>query len=143
MNIEVNYSCVNKTVSEKIPVIDFASFRKGDTSQRSAIAAEIYRACHEIGFMYLKNPGIDSDLITETFERSQEFFNLPLSEKNKLAWSDEFSNRGYIGVGRERLEDSKPGNLKEAFNIGKEIDPTWSSTTQPSLSCDCRRQSLA
>ncbi len=131
------YSCVNQTVSEKIPVIDFALFREGDTSQRSAIAAEIYRACHEIGFMYLKNPGIDSDLITETFKRSQEFFNLTLAEKNKLAWSDKSSNRGYVGVGRERLDDSKPGDLKEAFNIGKEIDPTWLSTTQLSLSCDC------
>ncbi|MBE9045199.1 isopenicillin N synthase family oxygenase [Pleurocapsales cyanobacterium LEGE 10410] len=130
------YSCVNQTVSEKISVIDFASFREGNTSQRSAIAAKIYRACHEIGFMYLKNPGIDSDLITETFKRSQEFFNLTLAEKNQLAWSDKFSNRGYVGVGRERLDDSKPGDLKEAFNIGKEIDPTRSSTTQPSLSCN-------
>ncbi|MDJ0596480.1 MAG: 2-oxoglutarate and iron-dependent oxygenase domain-containing protein [Pleurocapsa sp. MO_226.B13] len=76
-------------MSEKIPVIDFAPFREGDRSQRSAISAEIYRACQEIGFMYLKNPGIDSDLVAETFERSRKFFNLPLSEKNKLAWSDE------------------------------------------------------
>ena len=72
--------------------------------------------------MYLKNPGIDSDLVAETFNRSQEFFNLPLAEKNKLAWSDKFSNRGYVGVGRERLNDSKPGDLKEAYNIGLESD---------------------
>ena len=81
--------------------------------------------------------GLESSiLITETFKRSQEFFNLTLAEKNKLAWSDEFSNRGYVGVGRERLDDSKPGDLKEAFNIGKEIDPTCLNTTQPSLSCN-------
>ncbi|WP_216595684.1 isopenicillin N synthase family oxygenase [Myxosarcina sp. GI1] len=127
------YSCVNQAVSEKIPIIDFALFTEGNKSRRSAIAAEIYLACQEIGFMYLKNPGIDSDLITETFKRSQKFFNLTLAEKNKLAWSDEFSNRGYVGVGRERLDDSKPGDLKEAYNIGKEIDPTWLSTTHPSL----------
>ena len=123
-------------MSEKIPVIDFALFTEGNKLQRSAIAAEIYHACQEIGFMYLKHPGIDSDLVAETFERAQKFFNLPLSEKNKLAWSDEFNNRGYVGVGRERLNDSKPGDLKEAYNIGKEIDPTQLNTTQPSLSCN-------
>ena len=118
------FSCVNQTVSEKIPIIDFAPFKKGNSSTRYAIAAEIYHACQEIGFMYLKHPGIDSDLVAETFERSQEFFNFPLSEKNKLAWSDESSNRGYVGVGRERLDDSRPGDLKEAYNIGLELD-SW------------------
>ena len=122
MSIEVNYTCANKTVSEEIPVINFAPFIEGDTSQRSAVCAEIYRACHEIGFMYLKHPGIDSDLITETFKRSRKFFNLTLAEKNKLAWSDKFSNRGYVGVGRERLDDLQPGDLKEAYNIGLELD---------------------
>ena len=144
-------SCVNQTVSEKIPVIDFAPFREGDRSRRSAISAEIYRACHEIGFMYLKNPGIDSDLIARTMMHSRAFFNLPLSEKNKLAWSDEFSNRGYVGVGRERLNDSQPGDLKEAYNIGSEFNR--SNPTQlkarPSLSYnrwlsrdECFRQTM-
>ena len=109
-------------MSEKIPVIDFAPFKEGNSSTRYAIAAEIYRACHEIGFMYLKHPGIDSDLVAETTKRSQKFFNLTLAEKNKLAWSDESSNRGYVGVGRERLDHSKPGDLKEAYNIGLELD---------------------
>ncbi len=118
---------------EKIPVIDFAPFREGNASTRNEIASLIYRACHEIGFMYLKHPGIDSDKVGETFKQSRKFFNLPLSEKNKLAWSDELSNRGYVGVGRERLNDSKPGDLKEAYNIGKEIDPTRLNTAQPSL----------
>jgi isopenicillin N synthase-like dioxygenase len=51
----------------------------------------------------------------------QQFFALPLEEKNQLAWSDEFSNCGYIGIERERLAPDKPGDLKEAFNVGKEI----------------------
>ncbi|WP_348918289.1 hypothetical protein [Adonisia turfae] len=31
------------------------------------------------------------------------------------------SNRGYIGIERERLDETKPADLKEAFNIGKEL----------------------
>lgn len=124
MCIEVNYSCFARAVSKKIPVIDFATFREGDLSQRSAVAAKIYRACQSIGFIYLKNPGIDSNLITETFGQSQKFFNRTLFEKNQLAWSDKFSNRGYVGVGRERLDESKTGDLKEAYNIGRESNST-------------------
>ncbi|MEO1693184.1 MAG: 2-oxoglutarate and iron-dependent oxygenase domain-containing protein, partial [Cyanobacteria bacterium J06631_6] len=58
----------------KIPIIDFAPFKGGDVSIRQAIATEVYRACHETGFMYLKNIGIDPDLIAKTMMRSQQFF---------------------------------------------------------------------
>ncbi len=126
-------------MSSKIPVIDFAPFREGDTLRRSTISAEIYRACHEIGFMYLKNPGIAPDLIARTMMHSRTFFNLPLSEKNKLAWSDEFSNRGYVGVGRERLNDSKPGDLKEAYNIGSEFNQSNPTQLKAGASLSCNR----
>ena len=135
LHVRINLDVFSyKTVSEEIPLIDFAPFREGDAATRCAIALLIYHACHEIGFVYLKHPGIDSDSIAKTFEYSRKLFDLPLPEKNKVAWSDELSNRGYIGMERERLDESKPGDLKEAYNIGSEIDPTLVNTAQPSLS---------
>ncbi len=114
-------------INTKLPLIDFAPFREGNAAARSATAKEIYRACHEIGFMYLKNSGIKPDLIAKTFEHSKQFFDLTLAEKNQLAWSDKFSNRGYVGLERERLDENKPGDLKEAYNIGLEssLDNRW------------------
>ncbi|MEL7076408.1 MAG: 2-oxoglutarate and iron-dependent oxygenase domain-containing protein [Cyanobacteria bacterium J06582_2] len=117
----------------KIPIIDFAPFKGGDVSIRQAIATEVYRACHETGFMYLKNIGIDPDLIAKTMMRSQQFFDLPLTEKNKLAWSNEITNHGYVGIERERLDESKPGDLKEAYNIGKEIKSSQLKLSQSPL----------
>lgn len=105
----------------QIPVIDFQPFTKGDSETRQAVAQQIYQACHEIGFMYLKNPGISPQQIEALFTQSQSFFNLPLEVKQQLAWSDEVSNRGYVGIERERLDPDKPGDLKEAFNVGKEL----------------------
>ncbi len=72
--------------------------------------------------MYLKNPGIPPSLISQMFSQTKQFFALPLAVKNQLAWSDEFSNRGYVAVERERLDPDKPGDLKEAFNVGKEVN---------------------
>jgi isopenicillin N synthase-like dioxygenase len=111
----------------KIPAIDFEPFISGKSEEQRAVARQIYQACHEIGFMYLKNPGIPLAVIDQIFAESQKFFALPYTIKNQLAWSNEFSNRGYVGVERERLDPAKPGDLKEAFNIGKEANPDESS----------------
>jgi isopenicillin N synthase-like dioxygenase len=106
----------------EIPIIDFAPFINGYGDSRRAIAQQVYQACNEIGFMYLINPGISPTLSDKLFTHAKHFFYLPLEVKNQLAWSDEFSNRGYVGVERERLAPEKPGDLKEAFNVGKEVN---------------------
>ena len=108
------------TTLVQIPVIDFAPFLGGDVAERQTVVEQVYHACHNIGFMYLKNSGISLNLIDQIFVQTQQFFDLPFEVKHQLAWSDEFSNRGYIGVERERLDTNRPGDLKEAFNVGKE-----------------------
>jgi isopenicillin N synthase-like dioxygenase len=105
-----------------IPVIDFYLFTNGNATEREYITQQINQACHEIGFMYLQNHGISQDLIEEVFTHSKDFFNFPLEIKQQFAWSDEHSNQGYVGIERERLDPNKPGDLKEAFNIGKQED---------------------
>ncbi|MEH2364580.1 isopenicillin N synthase family dioxygenase [Nostoc sp.] len=103
-----------------IPVINLTAFTSGNTTTRQIVIKQIYQACHEIGFMYLQNPGISKDLIKQVFTQSKSFFNLPLEVKQKQAWSDEFSNTGYVGLERERLDPNKPGDLKEALNLDKQ-----------------------
>lgn len=105
----------------KLPVIDLEPFLLGDSSAKQAVAGEIYHACQEIGFMYLKNVGVPCQLIEQVFTEIQHFFAIPLIEKQQIAWSETISNRGYIGIERERLAPNQPGDLKEAFNIGKEL----------------------
>ncbi|BAZ29791.1 2OG-Fe(II) oxygenase [Cylindrospermum sp. NIES-4074] len=104
----------------EIPIIDLSTFTNGNATTRQTVVKQIYQACHEIGFMYLQNPGISPDLIDQIFIQSKSFFNLPLELKQQQAWSDEYSNTGYVGMERERLDPNKPGDLKEAFNIDKD-----------------------
>lgn len=118
------------TTLVEIPVIDFAPFIGGDAQTRQAVARQVYQACHQIGFMYLRNTGISQSLIAESFAQAKEFFYLTIEAKKQLAWSDEFSNRGYVGIERERLDPDKPGDLKEAFNIGKEVNSDESNFGQ-------------
>ncbi|MEO1428939.1 MAG: 2-oxoglutarate and iron-dependent oxygenase domain-containing protein [Cyanobacteria bacterium J06633_8] len=101
----------------KIPIIDLSLFNKGDIDEKENVVKQIYQACHEIGFIYIANSGISPILIEQVFEYNQYLFDLPLEVKQKMAWSDEFSNQGYVGIERERLNPDNPGDLKEAFNI--------------------------
>ncbi|MDX2271974.1 MAG: 2-oxoglutarate and iron-dependent oxygenase domain-containing protein [Cyanobacteriota bacterium] len=100
-----------------IPVIDFAPFLAGVAEAQQQVAEQVYQACHEVGFMRVKNLGIPPSLIEATFRTSQELFALPLAVKEQLAWSGAESNVGYVGVGRERLDPAQPGDVKEAFNL--------------------------
>ncbi|MEM9156638.1 MAG: 2-oxoglutarate and iron-dependent oxygenase domain-containing protein [Cyanobacteria bacterium P01_F01_bin.33] len=104
-----------------IPVVDFTPFLANDPIGKQAVARSIYRACHEVGFLYLTHHGIPQLDIDRAFEQSKHFFDLPLSQKQQIAWSTEASNRGYIGIERERLDETQPGDLKEAFNVGREV----------------------
>lgn len=106
-----------------IPLIDFSPFLTDDQTGQQQVAAEIDRACREVGFLYLTHHGIPQAAIEQAFNQSKQFFALPLAEKQEIAWSSEVSNRGYIGIERERLDETQPGDLKEAFNMGREVAP--------------------
>ena len=106
--------------SANIPVVDFSGFLGSNAESRQYTVQAIYQACHEVGFLYLKNHGIPLSAIDQVFDQSRVFFNLPIVAKQQIAWSSEHSNRGYIGLERECLDETRPGDLKEAFNIGQE-----------------------
>ncbi|MEL6460135.1 MAG: 2OG-Fe(II) oxygenase family protein [Cyanobacteria bacterium J06621_15] len=101
----------------KIPIIDLSLIHNNDIESKQKIAKQIYQACHEIGFIYIKNNNLSNILLNQVFDYSKYLFNQPLEVKQKMAWSDEFSNQGYIEIERESLNPDNPGDLKEAFNI--------------------------
>jgi isopenicillin N synthase-like dioxygenase len=106
----------------RIPIIDFSPFSNGDITAKQTVAKQIYQACHEIGFMYLENLDISPKIINQIFTQSKSFFNLPSSVKHQQNWNDEYSNQGYVGIERERLNPNNPGDLKEALNVTKDSD---------------------
>jgi isopenicillin N synthase-like dioxygenase len=51
------------------------------------------------------------------------FFAQPAAVKNAVAITKSAHNRGYVRMGGEKLDPSKPADLKEAYNIGLELAP--------------------
>jgi isopenicillin N synthase-like dioxygenase len=125
-----------------IPIIDFSAFcvapTESDPMAQAQTAELLFQACHEVGFVYLKQHGVPAALLAQTFAQSQRFFALSLAQKQALAWPEGYSNRGYVSSERERLDPAQPGDLKESFNVGAE--PVTRQTTpsfNPALSQNC------
>jgi len=84
-----------------IPVIDFAK-----------CGLEVKKNC---GFAYLKHTGITLKDIAKVNSVADEFFEAPLELKNKYASSASKGYTGYVGIGAENVDPSKPQDHKEGF----------------------------
>jgi isopenicillin N synthase-like dioxygenase len=105
-----------------IPVIDVSRLNSGDVRGWRQIAAEIGVACRGIGFFYITNHGVSEKLIKDAFQKSAELFALHAGQKDAMSMLRSRHNRGYVGFSAEALDPSKPPDLKEAFNIGLDLD---------------------
>ena len=105
-----------------LPIIDLAPLAEGEKGLRR-VAAEIGAACRDVGFFYVKNHGVDAELIAAAFAQSQQLFALPLEIKQSLAIQKIGGNRGYAALLHEALDPAQGPDLKEAFNIGLDLAP--------------------
>lgn len=105
-----------------VPVIDLSPFRHGDAEARKKVAAEVGRACEDIGFLVVTGHGVPNELILKTHETAKAFFDLPLAEKAKSDRPAVDQVRGYSAVGGEglsySLDEPTPPDLKESLSIG-------------------------
>ncbi len=99
-------------MSHSIPIIDL---------ENDDLPLSIKNACENIGFFYIKNHGISDDIINQVKKATQDFFDLPLEEKNKIHINKSKCHRGYVPI-KEELLDAQ-GDQKECLDLGidKEI----------------------
>src|SRR5436305_964407 len=107
-----------------VPIIDISGSISGDHAARRTLAAEIDRACRDIGFFTIVGHGIDEALIERVKELSRSFFALPTAEKSRHKAPPAVKGiRGYRGVGDESLSYSlgraAPPDYKETFRAGR------------------------
>ncbi|KAK3534841.1 hypothetical protein QTP86_026672, partial [Hemibagrus guttatus] len=117
-----------------IPVVDFDVYKLGtsDVADKNLqeLAKEIRKAFTEVGFVYLKNTGIDQKEVVRVMDISKKFFLLPEEQKRPFSRSSYANNgnHGWVSSETESLNPLRPGDLKEAFNIGSlQPDIKWPS----------------
>ncbi|CAE6464685.1 unnamed protein product [Rhizoctonia solani] len=99
---------------ETIPVIDISGL-SGDAESRAKVASKIQEACIQVGLFYVKNHGVDENLITSTVDAARGFFDLSLEEKMKLDFHKTSNFRGYYPVNQKKY-------YHECFEIGPEVN---------------------
>ena len=113
-------------------IIDFQigeSFGKDgsttDDESFKALGKRIITAFKEQGYCYLKNHGIDENLIKEYMKVSRKFFEQPETFKSKFPMGDDY-RFGWVKLEREHLNTQRSvGDLHEAFNYTPTYDEEW------------------
>lgn len=106
-----------------VPIIDIAPFTHGNAADKLAVAKAVDQACRDIGFLVIHGHGVSSQLMAAVRRVSCDFFDLPLSEKQRVARPAKDVARGYIGLDEESLARSRDpsaygSDLNESLMIG-------------------------
>tara|TARA_Y100001960_G_scaffold186040_1_gene194954 strand:+ start:1211 stop:2134 length:924 start_codon:yes stop_codon:yes gene_type:complete len=99
-----------------IPIIDFKNFTANDDEKRIQVAKEVDWAASKIGFMYVKNLGIDPEILASAFASSKQFFSQSQEIKDLSGYYQEI-NHGYQASEQQRLDSRIAPDLKEAFTM--------------------------
>ena len=67
----------------EVPLIDLSGFVSGDKDSVGEAIRLVGEACQKHGFFLVVNHGVDSKLIAEAHKYMNEFFELPLCEKQR------------------------------------------------------------
>lgn len=82
----------------EIPILDLDLARLNDT--KAEFLASLREALLNVGFLYLKNAGIEQELYDEVCKEGISFFDLPDEEKLRIEMKNQPSFLGYSRVSR-------------------------------------------
>jgi isopenicillin N synthase-like dioxygenase len=108
---------------DTIPVIDIAELGHADLAKRTEVAAQIRRACEQVGFFYIKNHGVGESLQASAYAAAREFFALPTDDKLVVDIRKSARHRGYCATGVLNADINNPNavDLQEAYEVSVEL----------------------
>ena len=93
----------------KLPLIDFAA----DPDP----AAAVHQSLSDVGFMQVKNIGLDQTLLADVFAASAAFFAAAPDFKARSRYISAAENFGYQGLCEENLDPEQAADVKETFTM--------------------------
>ena len=106
----------------QIPSLDLNDFKSSNLEKKENFVKNLGEAYQDIGFIALKNYGLNTDIETELYQEVRNFFNLPTELKQKYEKLELNGQRGYISFGKETAKGFKKSDLKEFWHFGQELE---------------------
>lgn len=94
------------------PILDIAALYQENFDARQKIGLDLVEAAKEYGFFYIKNTGLNRQLIEDVFKKSQTFFAQPAQYKKQYGI---YFNNDFQGYEPQTSSESK-----EAYVLGPE-----------------------
>ena len=104
---------------DEVPILDLSQAR--DLTTKAVFLDKLRYALLEVGFLYIKNTGIDKTLVDTVIDQGKAFFDMPNEKKLEIEMKNAPSFLGYSKLGmeitrfkvdyREQIDLSTPGNL--------------------------------
>lgn len=121
-------------VSSSLPILDLSL--ADDPTQRPILLAQLHDALFNIGFLYIKNHGVENSTVTNLTEQLPALFDLPTDAKARLSKLNSPHFLGYSGCAEETTLGKK--DLREQFDFATDLPVTYrapqsepSSTNEP------------
>ncbi|MFO1425503.1 MAG: 2-oxoglutarate and iron-dependent oxygenase domain-containing protein [Steroidobacteraceae bacterium] len=106
-------------MSQGVPQLSLAAYTHGTKAARAAFCADLLRGLQEYGFIVLADHGVAPRLLDAAYAQVQALF--ALEESRKLRWRGGL--RGYTPFGTEHARDHAVPDLKEFWQVGREVPP--------------------
>ncbi|GAB3478271.1 isopenicillin N synthase family dioxygenase [Marinomonas epiphytica] len=104
-----------------IPLIDLSKLVIDNEEIRQSEINALDKACREIGFFYLTNTGIPSELMASLMSQAKRFFDLPEADKKAIDITKCINHRGYGSIGEEQLDEIGHSDWKETFDMALDL----------------------
>jgi isopenicillin N synthase-like dioxygenase len=104
-----------------IPSIDLADFKSEDPKKKKAFIKEIGLAYEKIGFVAVKNHGLNENLCAQLYKEVEDFFQMEKEQKKQYEIIGLSGQRGYVSFGKEHAKNRNEGDLKEFWHFGQTV----------------------
>ena len=110
-----------QTAFSEIPIVDISPLIDG--TDPGGVAEKIGEVCEQVGFFYVRNHGVSTDLVERMYRVTEKFFNLPFDVKQSLHVANSGPTlRGYIPTYGENVDPENTRDFKECFDFGAHQD---------------------
>lgn len=101
----------------EVPILDLSL--ASDPATKPAFLEDLKRALLEVGFLYIKNTGVDPELVADVVRLTKAFFELPLEEKLRLEMKNSPHFLGYSRLGNEITKHAT--DYREQIDLATEL----------------------